>query len=214
MINKALEISQKYKQHKNFDNYVQGFKSYYEDVFKLLPESKTTLDLGCAYGVLALMLNLRGDKTYASDMTTEYVNTKMMKDQNIEFIKNNIEKKELPVKVDLITCTETIEHLNSNPLPAVKRMYNALNTGGRLFISTVMREVFGDTTSMNTGKKGLWNDLLNWKDIPEYKGKFVDEHTFHYDQWNLITLLSEAGFEIEKVGNLSNFSNYIIGVKK
>ena len=209
----SLNIAKKYKQHKNFDNYVNGFGPYYEEILKLLPKSKTSLDLGCAYGVLALELSLRGDKTYASDMTDKYTNTKMLKDNGIDFIKNNIEKSPLDVKVDLITCTETLEHLNSNPLPSVKRMYDALNKGGRLFISTVKKEVYGRTTSMNQGKKGLWNDLDSWKDIPEYKGKWKDEHTFHYDQWNLITLLSEAGFEIEKVGDLGNFSNYIIGIK-
>jgi len=209
----SLNIAKKYKQHKNFDNYVNGFGPYYEEILKLLPKSKTSLDLGCAYGVLALELSLRGDKTYASDMTDKYTNTKMLKDNGIDFIKNNIEKSPLDVKVDLITCTETLEHLNSNPLPSVKRMYDALNKGGHLFISTVKKEVYGRTTSMNQGKKGLWNDLDSWKDIPEYKGKWKDEHTFHYDQWNLITLLSEAGFEIEKVGDLGNFSNYIIGIK-
>ena len=209
----SLNIAKKYKQHKNFDNYVNGFGPYYEEILKLLPKSKTSLDLGCAYGVLALELSLRGDKTYASDMTDKYTNTKMLKDNGIDFIKNNIEKSPLDVKVDLITCTETLEHLNSNPLPSVKRMYDALNKGGHLFISTVKKEVYGRTTSMNQGKKGLWNDLDSWKDIPEYKGTWKDEHTFHYDQWNLITLLSEAGFEIEKVGDLGNFSNYIIGIK-
>jgi 2-polyprenyl-3-methyl-5-hydroxy-6-metoxy-1,4-benzoquinol methylase len=207
----SLNITKKYKQHKNFNNYVNGFKPYYEDILKVLPKSKTSLDLGCAYGVLALELMLRGDKTYASDMTDKYTNVKMLKENGIEFIKNNIEKSPLPVKVDLITCTETLEHLNSNPLPAVKRMYDALNEGGNLFISTVKKELYGKTTSMNKGEKGLWNDLDSWKDIPEYKGKRRDEHTFHYDQWNLITLLSEAGFEVEEVGDIGGFSNYIIG---
>jgi len=213
MVEKALEIARGYKQHPAFENYMAGFRDYYEEVFKLLPQSAKTLELGCAYGILALMLKLRGDMVITSDMTTEYTNLKMLRDNGILFVKNNIEKQDLKHKFNLITMTEVIEHLNSNPLPAVKRLHNALHEGGRLFVSTVMKEAHGDTTSMNSGKKGLWNELDDWHDIPEYKGKWMDEHTFHYDQWNLITLLTEAGFEIEKVGNINNFSHYIIGKK-
>lgn len=213
VVDQALEIARKYKQHTHFERYTTGFSEYYEKVYHLLPESKKTLDLGCAYGHLALMLKLRGDDVSASDMTDEYTSRKMFREQGIKFIKNNIEKKDLPGKYDLVTCTETIEHFNSNPLPAIKRMYNALNPGGHLFLSTVMRERHGDTTSMNNGQKGLWNDLRDWHDIPEYNGEWKDQHAFHYDQWNLITLLSEAGFTVKEVGNIENFSHYLIAEK-
>ncbi len=209
-MDEVMEICKKYEQHKAFNNYATDFRPYYEEVMKLLPKSKKTLDLGCAYGILSLLLKIRGDEVSASDMADTYTNLKMLSDNNIKFIKNNIEKEDLPGKYDLITCIETIEHLNSNPLPAVKRMYDALNTGGYLFLATVMREVHGETTSMNNGQKGLWNDLKYWKDIPAYKGKWRDEHTFHYDQWNLITLVSEAGFMVYDIGNILNFSHYLI----
>jgi hypothetical protein len=146
-------------------------------------------------------------------MNTEFINVKMLKDQGIDWQKLNIEKQDVKGQYNLITMTETIEHLNGNPLKAITRLYDALLPDGRLFVSTVMKEVHGDTTSMNGGEKGLWNDILNWKDIPEYKGEWKDQHTFHWDQYNLVTLLSEAGFEIEKLGDISNFSNYIIGKK-
>lgn len=213
MINKILKISDKYKQHKNFKNYYDNFKDYYVEVYKLLPKSKTTLDIGCAYGILALMMKQRGDGTTASDMNTTYINLKMLKKEGIEWEKINIEKQDIKGKYDLITMTETIEHLNSNPLKPLQRIYEALNDGGHLFISTVMKETHGQTTSMNSGEKGLWNDLLSWRDIPDYKGEWKDQHTFHWDQYNLVTLLVEAGFEIEKIGNINNFSHYVIGKK-
>ena len=213
MVEEIIEQSKKYKQHPAFTHYVEGFKPYYEDVFKLLPESKTSLDVGCAYGILAMMLAKRGDTTFASDMTSKYTSLPMLKDNGIEFIKNNIEKKSLPIKVDLITFTETIEHLNSNPLKSIKRLYDALNDNGHIFCATVAKEKHGETVSMNHGEKGLWNDLKSWKDIPEYKGVWKDEHTYHYNQYDLVTLFSEAGFEIEDIGMLNDFSHYIIGKK-
>lgn len=215
MIEKVLiDITSKYKQHPQFENYVGGFKNYYEDVFNLLPKSKKSLDIGAAYGILALMMRLRGDEVKATDMVSKYTCLKMLKDNKVKFEFLNIEKENVKGKYDLITMTETIEHLNSNPLSAIKRLYNALNPGGHLFVSTVMKERHGETTSMNVGKKGLWNDLKSWKDIPyDYKGKWVDEHTFHYTQFDLVTLLSDAGFEIEDVGNIGNYSHFIIGKK-
>lgn len=213
-IDNVLKITKKYKQHPQFEHYVEGFKQYYQDVFNLLPKSKKTLDIGCAYGILALMLKNRGDDMVASDMTDKYTSGLMLKDQGIKFEFMNIEKGKLNKKFDLITMTETIEHLNSNPLPAMKRVYEMLNGGGHVFVSTVMKERHGETTSMNTGQKGLWNDLKSWKDIPEYKGKWKDEHTYHYTQFDLVTLLSEAGFEIASIGNIGNFSHWIVGTKK
>ena len=212
-IEDTLSITKNYKQHPQFKHYVEGFKQYYEDVFKLLPPSKRTLDIGCAYGILALMLKKRGDYVLATDMTAKYTSRKMLLDNKIDFNILDIEKGTLNAKFDLIIMTEIIEHLNSNPLPAIKRVYEMLNEGGHFFCSTVMKERHGETTSMNVGKKGLWNDLQNWKDIPTYKGKWKDEHTYHYMQFDLVTLLSEAGFEIEDIGNVGNFSHWVIGVK-
>lgn len=213
LVTKVIDAAKKYKQHPAFEHYVNGFKTYYADVFKLLPKSKKTLDVGAAYGILAMMLKNRGDDVTASDMVSKYTSPKMLKDNNIKFAYLDIEKEDIKGKYDLITMTETIEHLNSNPLKPLQRIYKALNDGGHIFVSTVMKEVHGDTTSMNAGKKGLWNDLQSWKDIPEYKGKWKDEHTFHYTQFDLVTLLSEAGFEIETLGNIGNYSHYIIGKK-
>jgi len=213
MIERVLIENSKYKQNPQFEHYVSGFKQYYEDVFNLLPKSKKSLDIGCAYGILALMLKKRGDNITASDMTDKYTSIKMLKDNDIKFILLNIEGEKLQDKFDLIIMTETIEHLNSNPLPAIKRVYEMLNDGGHFFCSTVMKERHGETTSMNVGKKGLWNDLKSWKDIPDYKGKWKDEHTYHYTQFDLVTLLSDAGFEIEDLGNIGNYSHYIVGRK-
>ncbi len=213
VLNKALEITKKYKQHKQFNDYVVGFKDLYKDVFERLPKSKTSLDIGAAYGILALMLKIRGDKTDACDMTEKYSNLKMFKDNKIDFFKHNIEKENFLKTYDLITMTEVIEHWNSNPLPAMKAIYQALNKGGHLVMTTAAREIHGYTTSMNTGKAGLWNDLITWRDIPVYKGKWMDEHTYHYTQFDLVSLVNEVGFKVEDCYILNNFTLFLIAKK-
>lgn len=212
-IEKAIKIANGYKQVKSYQHYVDGFKSFYEEIFKRLPKSKVSLDYGCAYSILSLAMRLRGDEVIAVDMTDKYTNTKMLKDNGIKFVKHNIEKDDLKGKADLIIITEVVEHLNSNPLKSIKRLYNALNDGGSIVCTTAAYEMHGETTSMNNGSKGLWNDLRSWRDIPEYKGKWKDEHTFHYDQFDLIGLFTEAGFKVENIEFISDFSHFLLARK-
>ena len=218
MIKKALDIFKKYKQIKNADNYVAGLTPLYNEIFKALPRASKTYDLGAAYGVLSLACKQRGDSVVALDMTPKFTNLQMLEDQGIPFVKCNIEKdNEIPVsgeKPDLIIFTEVLEHLNSNPLPALKKMYAALQPGGFLVVSTPARELWGDTRSINNEQKpGLWNDLKHWRDIPKYKGKWHDEHTYHYSQAELADLVTEAGFEVEDITFIAQFSHLVVARK-
>lgn len=217
MIKKAVGIFKDHKQIKNAENYVAGLSPLYEEIWKVLPESKKTLDIGAAYGIMSLACKLRGDDVVAMDMTAKFTNLEMLKKHDIPFVKINLEKdKEIPVqgKADLIIFTEVLEHLNSNPLLTIKKMYNALKPGGYMVCSTPARELFGKPENLNDGNKpGLWNDLTDWRDIPTYKGKWMDQHTFHYSQIDLVSLFAEAGFEVEDITLIAEFSHLIIARK-
>lgn len=218
MIKKAVGIFKDHKQIKNADNYVAGLAPLYEEIWKVLPESKKTFDIGCAYGIMSLACKLRGDDVEAMDMTAKFTNLQMLEKQGIPFTKINLEKdKEIPVKngkPELIIFTEVLEHLNSNPLPTIKKMFTTLKPGGYLVCSTPARELFGKPETLNDGNKpGLWNDLTSWRDIPEYKGKWKDQHTFHYSQIDLVSLFDEAGFEVEDIKLIAEFSHLIIARK-
>lgn len=219
MIKEAYEIFKKYKQIKGAEQYAKGLRPLYEEIWSVLPESKKTFDVGAAYGIMSLACKERGDKVVALDMTAKYTNLQMLKEHGIDFLKWNIEKDPLPTeagKADLVIFTEVLEHLNSNPLKTIKKLYNALRPGGYIVCSTPAKELWGPTAGMNAqmGKKpGLWNDLNSWREIPEYTGKWRDEHTFHYDQFELISLFDEAGFEVEDVKIISDFSHLIVGKK-
>lgn len=210
----AYEVLKKYKQHENALQYCGGFIPLYEEIMKHVPASKRTLDIGCAYGMLSLMLADRGDKVVGADMTKQFTSMSMFKDHGIEFETVNLEKDPVPGGFDLIMLTEVLEHLNSNPLPTIKKLYDSLNKGGAIVCTTPDKAIWGETTSMNDGRvKGLWNDLETWREIPEYKGKWKDQHTFHYDQFELVSLFSEAGFAIEKVETILKFSHILVGRK-
>lgn len=215
MIKEAVKIFKEYKQIKDADNYVKGLTPLYEEIFKALPEAKKTIDLGGAYGIMALACKLRGDDVTLMDMTAKFTNLEMLKKQGIGFVKHDLEKdKDIGQKADLVIFTEVLEHLNSNPLPTIQKIYRALNPGGYLICSTPAKELWDKTTSMNNkGVAGLWNDLNSWRDIPEYKGKWKDQHTYHYDQFELVSLTAEAGFEVEDVYEIAGFSNLVIARK-
>lgn len=215
MFNKARKIMGEYKQHPSALQYTDNLAGIHIEMFPHIPKSKKTLDIGSAYAVLPLMLALRGDQVTASDMTHKFTSMPMLKDYNIDFMDLNIEKdKGIKGKYNLITLTEVLEHLNSNPLSTLKKIYEALEPGGYVVCSTPAKELHGTTVYLNDGNKpGLWNDLDSWRDIPEYKGKWKDQHTFHYDQFELVSLFTEAGFEIEDTFVVANFSHLIIARK-
>lgn len=218
MIKRALDIFKKHKQISNADNYVSGLTPLYVQIFKALPTTGKVYDIGGAYGIMSLACKLRGDDVVLMDMTAKFTNLEMLKEQEISFAKLNIEKdKEIPVtsgKPDMIIFTEVLEHLNSNPLATLQKMYKALKPGGYLVCSTPAKELWGETTSINNeGKKGLWNDLTDWRDIPQYKGKWQDEHTYHYSQIELADLFIEAGFEVEDITFIAEFSHLVIARK-
>lgn len=218
MIKQALKIFNSYRQIKGADNYVQGLTPLYEEIYKNLPESKLTWDVGTAYGIMALACKLRGDAVVATDMTDKFTNLQMFKDQGIDFLEWDIEKEPAAIEIaNLVIFTEVLEHLNSNPLPMIKTLYNLTNPGGHIVCSTPAKELWGSPAAMNKqmGKKspGLWNELDSWRDIPEYKGKWKDEHTFHYDQFELVSLFTEAGFEVEDIKIIADFSHLIIAKK-
>lgn len=219
MFKEARKILGNYKQFKTALQYTDGLGGIHQGLWPHLPKSTRTLDIGSAYGILPLMLKLRGDDVTASDMTRKFTNMKMMEDQGIKWLDYDIEKDgaiphPVRLKYDLITFTEVLEHWNSNPLPSLKKIYNALNNGGYVVCSTPAKEIHGTTQYLNNeNKPGLWNDLESWRDIPEYKGKWRDQHTFHYDQFELVSLFTEAGFEVQDVIVIADFSHLIIGKK-
>lgn len=224
MFKQAREIMKKYKQFKTATKYTDNLGPLHMAIWPHIPKAKIqlsntplTLDIGSAYALLPLMLSLRGDRVTASDMTRKFTNFDMLKDNKISWIDFNIEKDKTLQSLhnfELVTMTEVLEHLNSNPLPSLKKIYNVLVPGGYIVCSTPAKEIQGTTVYMNNGNKpGLWNDLDSWRDIPEYKGKWVDQHTFHYDQFELVSLFTEAGFEVQDVFVVADFSHLIIGKK-
>ena len=155
------------------------------------------LDIGCAYGTLAVYCrNLIGCEVYATDMMSTYMSQKMAKENNITFFEHNIELDEFPwvkdTKFDIVIFTEILEHLNLYPVPTLRKIRSLLSENGRLFLSTPDSASWGITTKYYSSLAEI--------PISKTEGqKLVDDHVWHYSRDELLYVLEESGFSIEKI---------------
>lgn len=163
---------------------------------------KTVLDVGCAYGFMSYLLTLAEMKVTALDCMTLF-NESVFKENNIKFIKRNIETQEIDGSYDLILLMDVLEHLNYNPLPVLKKLRKV---GKSIIITTPAREV-DDVMP----EKARYKDFVNWKMIPNYKKyQFSDSHHHTYTLWELKELLVEAGFKIDHYELLTTERTWLI----
>ncbi len=149
-------------------------------------QPKTIIDVGTAYGTLAVFLSKCGIKVKATD-NMELHNTELFKKHNIDFTKSNIELENIPYKGDVALFTDVLEHLCYNPLEAVRRLRK---TAPALILTTPARET-------DYVCEGRYKDEINWRQIPfvnKYNYKFEDKHHHTYCRWELDDLLKEAGY--------------------
>jgi ubiquinone/menaquinone biosynthesis C-methylase UbiE len=95
------------------------------------------LDLGCGSGLCARnILNkypeINIDACDYNELRLKQAQ-KIPENKGINFYLHNIEREELKEKYDVIFARYVFHHLE-NPLEALKKTFNALNSGGRLYI--------------------------------------------------------------------------------
>lgn len=198
--------------HPNQDEYDRLLHNEYvftcRKAQEYLPENGVIMDVGTAYGTVAVAMADLGYKVYACDLLREYANIGQMKRAGVAFTTCNIEKEDLKLKepVDLVLFTEVLEHLNANPLEPIKRLKKALKPGGHILCTTPRFEAYGSAP-------GIWGSKFSWKQIPkELPEKWRDEHTHHYNQLSLVNLFTHAGLTVTEVGTCyEGRSHYIIG---
>ena len=150
------------------------------------------LDIGCGYGTLlgyaAKTYNAKG---FCMD-TTEYLWPLFRDPRGLTWAKGNIELDPIPWKepFDVMVMTEVLEHFNFQPVPTLKKMFNALTPGGVLFLSTPDEKEWGRVSQY----------YKSLKDMPPIDSnmKVVDAHVWVYSRQELTDVLTAAGFKIVK----------------
>jgi len=189
------EIKQAGDADRNFYRYDTMRSVDYNFILELVKKlkPKNTLEVGCAYGCLSLLLTRNGFLVKTIDILPKLHSQKLFRKYGVPFKKANIETDPVPYKekFDLIILSEVMEHFCSNPLPTLKKLVAKLKRGGRLILSVPMREL--DPPE----KRGLWTEEINWRQIPVVKKyKWKDGHHHHYYFWELVDLIKEAGLKI------------------
>jgi 2-polyprenyl-3-methyl-5-hydroxy-6-metoxy-1,4-benzoquinol methylase len=185
------------EKQQEYDKLLSGLQLHYMNELSGLRRGKL-LDLGCAYGTQTVAFKKLGYiETEAADNMPELSGRSWWAKQGIKFHKYNVETDGVLDRYDTIVMSEVLEHLNYNPVKAMENVYNMLNDGGILLLSTPMKE-------LETHRKactGRWCEYLHYRDIPgPYNGyKFEDAHHHLYSRVELVQLLEEVGFHVHEI---------------
>jgi SAM-dependent methyltransferase len=143
---------------------------------------KSVLDIACGVGYAGPMFIQSGAVSYhgvdINDKLVEYAKDNFASEL-IGYSVGDICTFKIDKKFDLISCFETIEHIKDYKT-AIKNLYDMLNPGGTLLVSSPNRPV----TSPNC-------NTLNDKPSNEF-------HTQEFIPEELLFLLRENGFLVDK----------------
>jgi SAM-dependent methyltransferase len=165
-----------------------------------MPTGSAVLDIGCAYGTLALYAKERlGGYVLAVDAIEQQVIGDLLRSRDVDYARCNVELESLPTErdFDLVLFTETIEHLNFHPLPTLEKIRSVLRPNGRLVVSTP------DADS-------AWGRVTKYyaalEDIPPpttVARNWIDDHVWQFDRRELREVIEAAGFEIRELRHSS-----------
>jgi SAM-dependent methyltransferase len=129
-----------------FIRYNPGARHRRRIMFKLVDDlpKRTVLDVGCGNGELLRLLRARYpeiQKAAGADLSDAVVDQNRQALPDMEFSVLDLEKSALPVQVDLITCTEVVEHLDHRE-PAFQHLSQMLAPGGALVVTCPTGKVF------------------------------------------------------------------------
>jgi 2-polyprenyl-3-methyl-5-hydroxy-6-metoxy-1,4-benzoquinol methylase len=208
-VDKAVEEAQNYKCHEKQGEYDKLLHDEYVFSIEKLGEylkKGSVLDVGTAYGTASVALKYLGYDVKACDLTRDYLNAEQLRAEGIPFAKCDIEKEDLKAsEMDAVIFTEVLEHLNTNPQKGVDRLRKCLKKGGYCLITTPSFENQGQAP-------GIWGRKISYRYIPEKVSQWYDEHTHHFNQVELISLMEKAGFDVVEIGFCYHgLSSYVVG---
>ncbi len=195
---------------------------YSKEFVELAVKTKERVfEIGCAYGVVARQVLLRGGNITVCDMSQEHLNifseglsAKLAKNVDLyagEF-PNEIEIEKKSMKAVLIS--RVMHFLKPEKIEkGLEKIHRWLKDGGKLYFTAItpyvvtLKDNFLPTYEQRVANKEKWPGIIrnHWELAPihaEYLGNFLNV----FDIPQLEALLPEFGFEIEKI-SLFDFPN-------
>ena len=164
---------------------------------------KYILDLGCGFGtLLAYATTIYGAEGICFDIHDyfgAYGINSFNEKYNLKHVQGDIERGTLPddKQFSVIIMTEVMEHLNFQPVPTLRKIYDALKPGGSFFLSTPDADI-------GWGRNYKYYQQLS--DLPQLDkdAEWTDDHIWHYNTEELKAVLQEAGFTITRFDHSYN----------
>lgn len=160
------------------------------NLFELIPEGSHVLDIGCSTGNFGKELIKKKKCTVVGvDIFDE--DLAIAKKHLTEVHKRNIETDTIDDlgEFDVVMMADVIEHL-IDPVPALKKLKKQLKKTG-VFIFSVP----------NMANIGVRIELLSGRFTYTSYGLLDQTHLHYYDRVQLETVLTNAGFKVEKYDN-------------
>jgi len=187
-------------------------------------QPETAVDLACGTGSVAILLAKAGMQVTAVDMSEQMLCVAAQKAQDMDnppmFVRQRLEKLQLPRGVDLAVCALDSMNYITDPLAcqeAIRRVYRALNPGGcfifdvntpeklRAMDGQVFLDEDDDVYCVWRGEfDGNSNILSYGMDLFQRRGglwqrSFEEHREYAYTQQQLVGYLKAAGFDSIRV---------------
>jgi len=110
----------------------------YIRIMELIPENSKILDIGMGYGHVELALNKFGCKSTGINISDDFIDTEMLKKNNIDLEILDVEQHNFPMKdntFDTVIFTEVMEHFLFSPIPCLQEIHRVLKPGGKLILT-------------------------------------------------------------------------------
>ncbi len=153
---------------------------------------RTVLDVGAGYGTLALYMHfVTGGIVRCIDLHPEVMPEAIRDGFGIDVQASNIETEPIPwtESFDLVVFTEVLEHLNFYPLPTIKKLFDAMNPGGRIYLSTPDAEAWGTGESRFADYRAMPQ--------PDPEAEYIDLHHYIYRMDEVVEILEAGGFVVD-----------------
>lgn len=162
--------------------------------WSVLAKPQRILDIGSGYGSLAVFSAIEtGAKVFCLDWEPHRLAETLVKRHGLEVAGGNVELMDIPWQepMDAILMTEIIEHFNFHPVPTMQKVCRAIRPGGRLFLSTPDSDSWGRVTDLYDDYRAM--------PYPDPRLALVDRHVYQFTEAELVSVLTESGFEIVRL---------------
>jgi SAM-dependent methyltransferase len=126
-------------QMSDYIRYNPGARHRRRHIFQFLDglRFRSLLDVGCGNAEFLRLVDARypGRELMGVDLSAVAVDTNSATFPHIRFAVSNVEHDALPGPVDVVVCSEVLEHL-SDPTAALRHIHDALKDGGHAVLTT------------------------------------------------------------------------------